>query len=607
MSEIFRKSSLEKISSPEQLDKMIVITPPSFWISMIGAGVIIAAALIWSVWGRLPENVEAQGIYVNRDGMQSVYAEGSGIVDEILVSDGDVVSKGDVLVRLNTESIEEKIAEYEEKKAAVENVSVDTVADIKNISNNDEILSMYQELYQNMNLLKHQTEQLEKKKTELAASEKKYLALEAEYYNSMNIGDSTDEQLAFQEAQSEYSSANSYLENARGSEGQAEIQYDSVLAAYKAIEEKYQEDILKPRKTLEDAVKTAQTALEEALEAAGYVGGITEDNLNSFAAQAPALVDAYKTAKNTLDTYNGNVAAAEASYKDQLKQQQLSVDSAKDAWNLAEDAVKKYEKQKKSASADYESAKSDYIHRVEAIGAAQAYQSELGNRYNVAANLYNTDKNAVQSLEDSVAQAKIQINVTKTYILSNLKNEYKQYLDQKEVSEIKATIDGKISELAVSEGDIVGQGNEVAKIQKGEDSDKIIVCYVPVANGRKIQDGMKVLIYPSTVNRQEYGHMEATVLSVDEYVTSTTDMVRQLGDQNLVEAFMQSGPVVEVVCELRESADTASGYYWSSNKGASIMIDGGTMVEASVVVSEKPPISLLIPFLKEKLTIKADE
>ena len=607
MSEIFRKSSLEKISSPEQLDKMIVITPPSFWISMIGAGVIIAAALIWSVWGRLPENVEAQGIYVNRDGMQSVYAEGSGIVDEILVSDGDVVSKGDVLVRLNTESIEEKIAEYEEKKAAVENVSVDTVADIKNISNNDEILSMYQELYQNMNLLKHQTEQLEKKKTELAASEKKYLALEAEYYNSMNIGDSTDEQLAFQEAQSEYSSANSYLENARGSEGQAEIQYDSVLAAYKAIEEKYQEDILKPRKTLEDAVKTAQTALEEALEAAGYVGGITEDNLNSFAAQAPALVDAYKTAKNTLDTYNGNVAAAEASYKDQLKQQQLSVDSAKDAWNLAEDAVKKYEKQKESASADYESAKSDYIHRVEAIGAAQAYQSELGNRYNVAANLYNTDKNAVQSLEDSVAQAKIQINVTKTYILSNLKNEYKQYLDQKEVSEIKATIDGKISELAVSEGDIVGQGNEVAKIQKGEDSDKIIVCYVPVANGRKIQDGMKVLIYPSTVNRQEYGHMEATVLSVDEYVTSTTDMVRQLGDQNLVEAFMQSGPVVEVVCELRESADTASGYYWSSNKGASIMIDGGTMVEASVVVSEKPPISLLIPFLKEKLTIKADE
>ncbi len=73
-----------------------------------------------------------------------------------------------------------------------------------------------------------------------------------------------------------------------------------------------------------------------------------------------------------------------------------------------------------------------------------------------------------------------------------------------------------------------------------------------------------------------------------------------------VEAFMQNGPVVEVRCELKTDPSTVSGYYWSSNKGAAVSVDSGTMVEASVVISEKPPISLLIPFLKEKLTIKAD-
>ena len=41
--------------------------------------------------------------------------------------------------------------------------------------------------------------------------------------------------------------------------------------------------------------------------------------------------------------------------------------------------------------------------------------------------------------------------------------------------------------------------------------------------------------------------------------------------------------------------------------GGIVNIDGGTMMEASIVISEKPPISLLIPFLKEKLTIKADK
>ena len=563
MAEIFRKSALEKLSSPEQLDKMIVITSPSFWLSMIGAGIIIVSALVWSIFGRLPENVDAQGIYVNRNGMQSVYAENNGVVDQILVADGDYVSKGDVIAVFDTEEIDKKIAEYEEKKTAVEEVSIETVEQIKSISTNDEILSLYSDLYQNLNMLKHQTEQLEKKRVELAASEKKYLALEAEYYNSMSVGDSTDEQLDFQEAQSAYSTASNYVANARSQYEQADDKYDNAKAQLSAIEKAYK-DYLASKNITE----------------ADVAAGIVIDN------EALATINEYLT----------GIASAKA-----------NKESAKTARDIAEDTLDDYEDEKDDAEKDYEAAKADYIHKVESIGAAQAHQSEVGNKYNVAANLYNSDRNTVQSLEDNIAQAKIQISVTKTYILSSLKNEYKQYLDQKEASEIKATFDGKISDLAISEGDLVGQGNEVAKIQKGKEVDNIVVCYVPVGDGRKVQEGMKVLIYPSTVNRQEYGHMEATVLSVDEYITSTTDMQKQLGNQNLVEAFMQNGPVVEVVCELRESTDTVSGYYWSSNKGASVMIEGGTMIEASVVVSEKPPISLLIPFLKEKLTIKAEE
>ena len=563
MAEIFRKSALEKLSSPEQLDKMIVITSPSFWLSMVGAGIIIVSALVWSIFGRLPENVDAQGIYVNRNGMQSVYAENNGVVDQILVADGDYVSKGDVIAVFDTEEIDKKIAEYEEKKTAVEEVSIETVEQIKSISTNDEILSLYSDLYQNLNMLKHQTEQLEKKRVELAASEKKYLALEAEYYNSMSVGDSTDEQLDFQEAQSAYSTASNYVANARSQYEQADDQYDNAKAQLSAIEKAYKDYL-------------ASKNITEADAAAGNVIGSEE--------------------LATINEYLTSIASAKA-----------NKESAKTARDIAEDTLDDYEDEKDDAEKDYEAAKADYIHKVESIGAAQAHQSEVGNKYNVAANLYNSDRNTVQSLEDNIAQAKIQISVTKTYILSSLKNEYKQYLDQKEASEIKATFDGKISDLAISEGDLVGQGNEVAKIQKGKEVDNIVVCYVPVGDGRKVQEGMKVLIYPSTVNRQEYGHMEATVLSVDEYITSTTDMQKQLGNQNLVEAFMQNGPVVEVVCELRESTDTVSGYYWSSNKGASVMIEGGTMIEASVVVSEKPPISLLIPFLKEKLTIKAEE
>lgn len=595
MAEIFRKSALEKLSSPEQLDKMIVITSPSFWLSMVGAGIIIVSALVWSIFGRLPENVDAQGIYVNRNGMQSVYAENNGVVDQILVADGDYVSKGDVIAVFDTEEIDKKIAEYEEKKTAVEEVSIETVEQIKNISTNDEVLSLYSDLYQNLNMLKHQTEQLEKKRVELAASEKKYLALEAEYYNSMSVGDSTDEQMEFQEAQSEYSTISNYVSNAEAQYDSAKRNYDRAKDQFKEVEKQYL-----AVKSLADSVENKKAILIPLLSQ----NGLTLENIGA-ANLSGAPADLQAAAKDYLIAVDAasNLEAATKAYQNALstyKQAEVQYDDA-------EDTLDGYKAEKKVASKDYEAAKADYIHKVESIGAAQAHQSEVGNKYNVAANLYNSDRNTVQSLEDNIAQAKIQISVTKTYILSSLKNEYKQYLDQKEASEIKATFDGKISDLAISEGDLVGQGNEVAKIQKGKEVDNIVVCYVPVGDGRKVQEGMKVLIYPSTVNRQEYGHMEATVLSVDEYITSTTDMQKQLGNQNLVEAFMQNGPVVEVVCELRESTDTVSGYYWSSNKGASVMIEGGTMIEASVVVSEKPPISLLIPFLKEKLTIKAEE
>ena len=164
-------------------------------------------------------------------------------------------------------------------------------------------------------------------------------------------------------------------------------------------------------------------------------------------------------------------------------------------------------------------------------------------------------------------------------------------------AEITASADGIISNISVMQGSVLVQGSEVAKIQMGDASDRVVVCYIPVGAGKKIQEGMEVLVYPSTVNKEEYGHMKASVISVDDYVTSTENMLRQLGDNNLVEVFLQNGPVVEVVCELEKSGDTVSGYYWSSRKGASVAIDAGTMVDVSVVTEEKAPITMLIPSL----------
>lgn len=135
MAEIFRKSLLEKLSSPEQLDKTIVITPPAFWVALSGAGIIIAAALVWSVFGRLPVNVEAQGIYVNKGGTYNVYSTVGGIVRQVEVKEGDYVKKGDVIACLDTEEIQKKMDDYAERMDKVRALTMVSEADVVTADN----------------------------------------------------------------------------------------------------------------------------------------------------------------------------------------------------------------------------------------------------------------------------------------------------------------------------------------------------------------------------------------------------------------------------------------------------------------------------------------
>lgn len=162
-----------------------------------------------------------------------------------------------------------------------------------------------------------------------------------------------------------------------------------------------------------------------------------------------------------------------------------------------------------------------------------------------------------------------------------------------------------MQEIVIGSGSMVGAGTEIIKVKKGTSDEKEALCYMPVGTGKKVVPGMEVMIYPTTVNKQEYGHMTGTVVSVASYVTSQTEMTKKLGDDTLVSAFLNNGPVVEVICSIKEDSDTVSGYYWSSKKGAEVNLTEGTMLEASIVTERKAPITMLIPYLKEMLSESA--
>ena len=51
MNEQFRKESLERINSPEELKDYIRVTTPSVWLVLLATAILLAGMLAWSVLG----------------------------------------------------------------------------------------------------------------------------------------------------------------------------------------------------------------------------------------------------------------------------------------------------------------------------------------------------------------------------------------------------------------------------------------------------------------------------------------------------------------------------------------------------------------------------
>ena len=57
MSTLFREKSMEKISSPEQLNDYIRVTTPSVWLVLLALVILLAGILAWSALGTVTVNL----------------------------------------------------------------------------------------------------------------------------------------------------------------------------------------------------------------------------------------------------------------------------------------------------------------------------------------------------------------------------------------------------------------------------------------------------------------------------------------------------------------------------------------------------------------------
>lgn len=104
----FRKSALEKLSTPEKLDQLIKVTSPKAWITLSVVFAALATGIGWAVLGRVSTKLNVTGVVLGGE-VHEVVSTSQGQLMKLQVKIGDKVEKGAVIATVQQPELLQQI------------------------------------------------------------------------------------------------------------------------------------------------------------------------------------------------------------------------------------------------------------------------------------------------------------------------------------------------------------------------------------------------------------------------------------------------------------------------------------------------------------------
>lgn len=102
----FRKSAIDSMVNPEELNKLIYSGISGSWVIIISIIGLIASFIIWTLFSSLPLYVDGYGVILNKSKLRPVMAGVEGIISEIEAERGDKITSHKILAKIKTEQSE---------------------------------------------------------------------------------------------------------------------------------------------------------------------------------------------------------------------------------------------------------------------------------------------------------------------------------------------------------------------------------------------------------------------------------------------------------------------------------------------------------------------
>ena len=129
-----------------------------------------------------------------------------------------------------------------------------------------------------------------------------------------------------------------------------------------------------------------------------------------------------------------------------------------------------------------------------------------------------------------------------------------------ERSQVKSTYAGRVLEVSISEGQILGEGQRIATLETyGVDTPLEALCFYDLRDGKRIGPGDPIQITPSTVQRERYGSIRGEVVEVSTLPLTPAAIERRLGNAELARRLSGGGSRLQVRARMLEDPET-DGY-----------------------------------------------
>lgn len=130
-------------------------------------------------------------------------------------------------------------------------------------------------------------------------------------------------------------------------------------------------------------------------------------------------------------------------------------------------------------------------------------------------------------------------------------------------------------------------------------SNQTVICYISLADAKRLKQGMEVRVYSDSADSQAYGYMQARVINIDTYDVSTESMYYIFDSDNFQASTIQNPEAVAAVtCEFYLD-NTASGFQWAHEKSGGLHVTDDSSVSVRIIVDEVRPIEKMFSKLSE--------